>query len=313
MPTNTLEKGTGLQPLPQKELGARRDFDHAQVFGAAKLVDLPEEYLVGKPLTIKDQGYLDFCAAYASTEVSEFQEAVELNPHFAFMVAKYLQGPDAWRTWGIDLRAMCEAHVKVGCIEEGQFPFINDDRRFDRDFLADWRNWPLEEMKLLAADHKKESYWDADTGGYSRFDNLRSTMYVARLEERSILTGTLWRKSWSAAKDGVIPETGWENEKGEGHAIEILGWVKKTLTGVELPAPHAVVVNSWGTDVGDHGLFYFPASVIDKEFSFGSFTFRDLPKDKAIQHLDFGILATDGLLVKLWKTIAGIIASYFTH
>lgn len=302
-----LPRGSGLLPLPPKLGDERPDFPHAAVFGSPAPETLPLEYKVGEPLIIKDQGGLDFCAGFAASEVSEDQELIELNPHFSFMIAKKLMNDDAWKSWGIDLRSMCDGAVKVGFIEERQFPFINDDRRNDRNFLADWENWPLEEMELLAESHKKESFWDAATGPYDLFDNIRAAMWAARQEARSVLTGCLWRNgSWvSSDAKGVIPKE--YGPDGSGHAFKVLGW--KQING----EPYLIIQNSWGSDVGDGGLFYFPREVVNKEFIYGSFTFRDMPKEEAVYYVDNGITVFDSLLQKLWKVLWTWLSSFFTH
>lgn len=295
MEPSTFSLPTGaLHPLTKDE----HDFKVlGGVFNVPKLEDLPEEFYNAELMGVKDQGNKDFCAGYASAAVSEDQEAVELNPEYSFMVAKRLlmeKDPEAWRSWGVDLRTMAQGAVKVGFLEQNDFPFAADDRRDDRDFLANPANWPAE-LDLLAATHKKGSFWDASEGPYDLFDNLRATIWMNRYEARSILTGCLFRWDWMRARGGVIPKE--YGATGEGHAIKAFGW-KKIDDEV-----HLVIVNSWGLDAGDSGLFYFPREVVNKEFTYGAYTYRDMTKEDAQTYIETGIKPADKWYVKLWKVV----------
>ncbi len=104
---------------------------------------------------------------------------------------------------------------------------------------------------MLAADHRKASYFDVD-GPHDTFDNIRNVIWQNRSEHRSVLTGTLWRKEWTEYGDGIIPTEYGQDSIG-GHAIKVFGWME--VKG----EPHLIVQNSWGTDIGDKGLFYFSA------------------------------------------------------
>ena len=291
--------GTGLQMLPTD----KRDFSHAVVFGALAVDYLPkDDFFSSELLGIKDQGPYDFCAGFAATEISEDQEAVELNPFFTFAAAKRLLGGDAWKAWGLNLRDVCEAGTKVGFLEEEYYPFAN---RTDltRDFLANPANWPAD-LDMLAADHRKASYFAVD-GPHDTFDNIRSVMWQNRMEARSVLAGCAWRYSWNNAKGGIIPRTGWENEKGFGHAFKVFG--QMWLDDPENPGKKAlylVMVNSWGPKVGDNGIFYFSREVVNREFSpYGAFTFKDLPKSDAKFHNDNGVCVDASVVTKLIKAI----------
>lgn len=299
MTKETKKTGFGLQQLPQDN----RDFSHATVFGAVAISDLPTgDFFVSETLGIKDQKNKDFCAAYAVSAVSEDQEGIELNPEFLFKTAKKLIGGESWKDWGLNLRDVCNAIVKVGSLEQQFYPFEGKVEDTDRNFLANPANWP-EDLDMLAADHRKNSYFAVD-GPYGIFDNIRMTMWKNRNEARSVLTGVKWRYSWNSAPRGIIPVTGWENDPGEGHAIKVFGQAlldnpnKKGEKKLYL-----VVQNSWGLKVGDGGFFYFPAEVVNKEFTYGAYTFKDMPRDYAQYHNENNICVDQSVIEKFIKVL----------
>lgn len=280
------KKGYGLQPLTED----KRDFSHDVVFGSPKLAELPTgDFFVSHPLKIKDQGMTDFCAGYAAAAVSEDQEDVEINPEYTWQIAKAMIGEEAWKEWGMNLRDICKAAVATGFLDQEYYPFENQE--VDRDFLANPANWP-KDLAMLAADHRKNSFFAVD-GPYDTFDNFRAVMYANRTGRRSILTGVKWRQSWEATPGGVIPKS--YEEEGTGHALKIFG--QMDIHG-EL---HLVAQLSNGEEIGDKGLFYFPREVINKEFVFGAFTFKDMPKDYAQYHNENGIRITDNVFLKFIK------------
>jgi len=307
MPTDTeniLPRGTGLKPL---EHDTTQDFQLlGGTFKVPALDELPAEFYVGELIGIKDQGQTDFCAGYATAAASEDQEMVELNGPFSFMAAKKLLGekdPDAWKSWGLNLKDVCEASVKIGALEEQDFPFRNDDRAGDRDFLANPENWP-EDVFILAEEHKKGSFWDATKGPYDLFDNLRASLWLNRNEARSIITGVVFRRSWARTEEGIIPHNGYEND-GEGHAMKAFGWT--TIEGEVFLA----VVNSWGRDVGAQGIHYFPREVVNREFHFGGYTLKDMSREDAETYIEYGFTPDDTPIQRLWKVVFVIIKRFF--
>lgn len=267
--------GGGLQALPKDD----RDFSFGAIFGLPKLEELPDEYIVGKPIRIKDQGNTDMCTAYALTAVSEDQELVELNPFYTFGKTKQIMGD--WESWGADLRSACKSAVDYGFIPTDGIIKVPDDE--DRDKAANWANWP-QESDQQAARHKKRSYF-AVTGQYDTFDNLRATLWQNRAEERSVLAGCTWRQEWTRASGGIVPYI--YGNGGFGHAFKIFGW-KKILTaysrvdgGEQFFETYLMAQLSNGTEIGEDGIFYFPREVVNKEFTFGLFTFKDMPREEA--------------------------------
>lgn len=308
---NTTEKlkivPGGLLPKPEN----KKPYSLTTVFGAPKIEDLPTgEFFVGEPMEIKNQDInypSDFCASYGASEVSEDQEMVSLVPEWTFAQAKRLIIEDNELTdeneiqnvihaWGLNLDDICRAAVHYGFLERDYDPFhCETEQRPERNFLADYRNWPVD-LEMLGSEHRKNSFFECD-GPYDTFDKLRAAMYLNRKERRSILTGAFWRRSWQDAKDGIIEDRDYSNERGGGHAFKIFG---QLIINGEI---HLICQLSNGDKVGDKGLYYFPRGVVNKEFTFGAYTFKDMPAGIAKYHSENGLRIDDSPIAKLFKVL----------
>jgi len=294
------DKGHGLLPLPPNP-GKRKDISHAVVFGVLGANELPTgDFDVATPLKIKDQKDLDFCTAFASTEITEDQELEEMDPLFQFAAIKKVMGE--FTSYGADLRSAGLALVNFGSLPQRLAPYRIGEKT--RDFLANWKNYPAD-LWVRAQPFKKKTMFFVG-GPHDLYGNIIMTLWQNRQEKRSVLLGVLWRKSWTYAPGGVIPETGWENEPGEGHCIKGFGQAikdgKETLK----------IQNSWGEDVGDRGIFYFPRSVVNSQFGpFGQITFKDMDPEDAHYYNENNISLNDNWIVQLLKIFANILSELF--
>lgn len=285
-------KGTGLQPLP-KNPGKRKDISHARVYGVLGASELPtEDFDVATPLRIKDQGYLDFCGGFASSEVTEDQEGKEMDALFQFAAIKKQKGE--YKSWGTDLRTAGMALVTFGSLPQTLAPFTIDDG--DRDFLANWANYP-DALWKAALPQKKKTMFFVD-GPHDLFDNIRMTLAQNRQSRCSVLLGVMWRDAWTDSPDGLIPE--WtplgKDEHAEGHCLKGFGQITKD------GSLRLKIQNSWGKNVGDEGIFYFPRSVVNNEFApFGQILFRDMDPEDAHYMNDHAITVKDNWIVALIK------------
>lgn len=305
----------GLLPKPE----GKQAFSLTTVFGAPNVKDIPEDdFFVGEPLEIKNQDInypSDFCGAYGATEVSEDQEMVAMTPEWTFAQAKRIMIREKnakteeeiqaiLAEFGLSLDDVCHAAVNYGFIEREYDPFHCDtENRPDRNFLADYRNWPAD-LEMLGSDHRKNSFFECD-GPYDTFDKIRVAMYLNMKEHRSVLTGALWRHSWQDAPGGIVEDRDYSSEQGGGHAFKVFG--QMYMNG-EI---HLVCQLSNGPLVGDKGLYYFPRGVVNREFNFGAYTFKDMSKDIARYHSENGLQFDENPLVKLvmvlWSAFLEII------
>lgn len=257
----------GLRPTPIDE----RDFKLGAAFGHAVLSGLPDEYQVGEPLVIKDQGPgTDMCTAYALTAVSEDQEGVVLDPFYTFGKTKQITNDPA--AWGADLRSACKSGVsdpKRG----GGFLEIKDittvvapANQTLRDEAADWKRI-TKDQDFWAKKHAKKSYFSVE-GPYDTFDNMRSAMWQLRSEKRSVFTGCEWRKSWTTGGGTIFVAN---REQSFGHAVKAYGW-EDDFMKLQL---------SNGVGIGDGGKFKIHRNAVNTAFTFGAYTLLDMPREDA--------------------------------
>ena len=273
-----IEKNKNIEGGLKRERKDPRDYSFQGIFGA---VEVPiGDFVVAEPLEIKDQevNVADGCTGYSLSAVSEDQEGVALSPEFTFAMIKKIEGN---LSWGGGLRSGCKAAVKVGFIEKSDVPFNVSEK--DRNFLANHLNWPWE-LQLKAQKHAKQSFVRVD-GGPTTFDAIRAALWQNRGQKQSVYTGCVWRPGWLGAPGGIIPKE--PKSGGVGHAIKAFGI--KYIKG----EPYLMVQNSYGTDVGDKGIFYFPKAVVQREFTFGAYQFVDMPQTEIK-----GILREKGLLIE---------------
>lgn len=198
------------------------------------------------------------CHSFAGCAVAEDQDGVDLSPEWLAAQVYKLNGTG---DVGSNLRSVCKTLCGYGDIKKSIAPFSIDTH--SREFLADWKNWP-HELNDKALDYLKKSYFRVD-GPHDLFDDMRLTLWDNRAEKRSILTGTWWYLAYNGS--AIIPKTA-TGERG-AHALKVCGW--KKING----ETYLIAQNSWGKLVGDNGLFYFPREVVNRDFTFGSFTFKD--------------------------------------
>lgn len=261
--------GTGLRETPLDE----RDYQLGAVYGLIDIKKVPMGNFNLPRVKIKNQGSKDFCGTYMATSASEAQEEIELGPDWQFSQVKKMQGE--YESWGTDLRTAMLSLVKIGSIpKEVEDEFLKRQGYLaeDRDFLANWNNWP-ESFNKIAEKHKKRTLFEVK-GPYDAFDNVRAALWQHRNDRCKVAMGVMWRYNWNNAPGGIIPLEA--EGPGEGHAI--LG-VDQVYKNGEL---YIVIPNSWGEEVGDKGVFYANREVFNAHFAnFKFFMVKDLPKEVA--------------------------------
>lgn len=233
-----------------------RDFSHSKVFGQIDIGQIPDNFMVSEPLEIKQQYDSDQCVAFSCCALSEAQENVLLSPEWFFYKMK-----NGDTSWGADLRTGCRTAVNVGFIEQKDAPYTLKEYTSKDLVLATWS----ESLDEKAKEHKKISYFKVD-GYENTFDAFQSTLWQNRMEQRLILTGVNWCREWTHS-NGIINEMG---TSSFGHAFSIIG--KKTIDNKEY-----LIAQLSNGNIGEKGLFYFERSIVNEAFTFGAYTFKDMP------------------------------------
>lgn len=291
MKPNTQNFG-GLLELEKDE----RDLTVGQLFSLPDLKDIPDEFDVSEPLVIKDQQADDFCFAFATSSISEDQEAVELSPFFqAYATKTIVQNND--KTWGADLRSAALSAVNVGSLESS---LTDVGITVDRDVVLDPKTWSADQM-ANAETHKKASFAMV-VGQYDHFDNIRATMWYFKDNKKSVLVGLTWCAEWLSANAGIIDFMG---QPISGHAFKIFG-VAKRFGQLFLKAQL-----SSGTGVGEGGIFYISREVMNSGKPFGAIVFTDYSKDTLQQHQDANIKVDVNVIIKTILFVIDTLQNYF--
>ena len=300
MPNENIKIGTGLEWKPRDP----RNLSFARVFGVAQLTEIPENFLVDEPLAIEDQGLSDQCTAEGSCAVSEDQEMVRLCRHYTFFKTK-VEVQKSPESWGAPLLDAVKTHQKFGALERIYCPWCNNDVIPSREEVLNPENWD-KDQDAMALEHLKDSYFECD-GPYDTFDNLRSALWMNRQELRSVFTGCWWQGAWqSVGKDGIIPMTVKQGDAQSGHAFKAYGWKK---IGDET---YLVCQLSNGDSIGDKGTFYFPRNIVNDLFVFGSFTFKDISREKAEFYNHYRVHWDAPFWEKVMKVVPKAIGEYIT-
>jgi hypothetical protein len=180
----------GLHPIKNDA----RDFSLAGVFDQIRVEEIPAiDFIVAKPLRIKDQGDTDYCSAYAVIEASEDQEEIELLPEYQFFKTKYLMGD--YESWGADLRTACKVAVRYGSLPVAGFEHLMN---LPRSIVVNPHSW-MKSLDTIAKRYSKETYFKID-GRYDLFDNIRCALWQHRAEKRSIVAlGAEYITEWVPA------------------------------------------------------------------------------------------------------------------
>ena len=282
----------GLLPLKED----KRDFKHSQVFGSTPLVPLLD-FNVSNTSKIKNQFDTDFCAGFSTAEDNEDIQGKIFCPLYQFSKISQIKGD--YTSFGADLRTACKSLVKFGSLPIEDSPYIHDPTNpnsKDRDFLANWTNWPSQ-LDIKAGLYKCGSYYSVDGNG-DHFDNIRCILWQNKDQHIPVEFGVMWRPEWTYAPNGIIPEATYTTPAGDGHALKICG--QKIINGQF----YLVVQNSWGEQYGDKGYYYFPRSVINIEVNmFGAFTMKDMDAVTAQTYISYNLTTQDGLISMIVKII----------
>ncbi len=267
-----------------------RDFVVGGLFDLPDPKTLPPDFNVPSTSFVKDQGFSDYCSAYASTAVSEDQELIELSPEFQFFCTKQIEGNS---DFGADLRDAAKSFVKYGSLEKH---LTNFNCYSSRQQILDPKSWTPDQI-ASAKKHLKASYIKV-IGPYDAFDNVRCTMAYFKDDFRSVFTGIDWCREWLSSIGGII------NAQGtviSGHAFKVKGW--KTIGGI----PYMKCQLSSGVSEGDGGYFYMTREIFNKTVPYGAFMFSNYTKDYLQYHTDNSVKVDTNVILKTLQVIINMV------
>lgn len=233
-----------------------RDFSHHKIFGSVALSDLPLEFSIATP-QINNQGTSDFCPGESTSEAAEDFYNETFSPEYSFAKIKEILGN--WQQPGADLRTAMKAGIKYGFCPQNLAPLNLASN--GRDQCANPANWPLS-CDLAAGPYKFGGFLAVDGPG-DTFSNIQNALFTQKM---AVVAGSNWYADWEQDPGGIIPKT-YSILFSTLHATNFFGW--KQING----QPYLMLQNSEGEDVGDRGIYYFPRSVVNKEFNDGLFYF----------------------------------------
>jgi hypothetical protein len=286
-----------MNPITLKPSGLRkpkydpRQFKFEKAFGAIPQT-IPDEFIIGEPLEIFNQGTSDMCVGFAVAGVSQLQEGVVLSPEWQFSKIKELMGGNL-SSFGSDPQKGVKSAVNFGSLEKKESPYSLENK--DRNFLADYRNWDSS-LEKKALPHRKGAYFVINPN----FDSIRSALWhsftATNLRDKSaVVVGAYWQPDWNTSVMDKV--TGYS--KDYPHAFYLIGSKK---IGNE---PYLVGVNSYGEEYGDKGLFYLSKEVVNKYMMF-AYTFKDYDPNNYNQNYQTILAWLWDILMSLKKTLNGI-------
>lgn len=217
------------------------------------------------------------------------------DPLYQFSKIKQIRGE--YMQWGANLRDAANALIKYGSIPKNKSPFTYDEGKTtdrDRNFLANWQNWPAT-LDIIAAKNKLGAFYSPD-GPYDAFDDMRSALYLNSKSGQyaGAIIGLNWRPEWTYAPGGVIPDIS-QPSSGGGHLMFVRG--QEIINGV----PKIKIEQSWSDKFGNKGIFYFGRDTYNSEAAagFGAFIFKK--KSLALE------TPNSSLITNIWNAVAEFI------
>lgn len=204
-----------------------KDYDHFKTFGVALTPFLAELLFLSD---ILDQGNSPKCTAYSAVAVRTSMKSRDYDPDSQWGAELTFMGVQTAQ--GSDI----ETEASVG-VETGFMPVVGSGIP-------------------VYTDRASAYFWVHKAPSLDMFDSIRTTITQIR---QPLMCGIAWYADWNTAPGGIVPYS-FKHLMG-GHALKIAGW--KTINDI----PYLAIQNSWGEDVGDNGVFYFPREVANKIFT----------------------------------------------
>ena len=221
-----------------------------------------------------NQGEHPLSAAICVAVTCQHGDSDSYDPLYTYVMARSLsKRRNPLQGCGVDLRDVCKSVVKFGVLPSTMAVFGVEDPASRWGVMEEWHRATRGTMPAVhkaAASLRKRAYFaiDPPPQGVDLFDAIRSASYSLLAARRPVLAGVKWRREWTVSPSGLIPYTRFKG--GVLHAVRIVG--QKMISGIA----HLVVVPCLGSAVGEQGTFHFSREVVNREFRYGCFAFRDM-------------------------------------
>lgn len=188
------------------------------------------DFIVTKPLEIKNQKRTDFCLACVISSIAEQYVGEPCEESYLFAAGKKVSGEPLAKS-GVSPRDLIEAAIQYGVLPKRIAPYSLETHK--RDFLADWGNW--KEFEGQAIKPFKSSF------RVRGFDKAIETM---KSENTTLLCGLYWQYFFDEKR--LIDFHGEEYNKLAPHEVRIIGVENDQL----------VIQNSQLVGVEDNGMWH---------------------------------------------------------
>ena len=189
-----------------------------------------DNFIVSKPLEIKNQKLTDFCLACVISSMAEQYVGEPCEESYLFAAGKKVSGEPLLKA-GVSPRNLIAAVIEYGVLPKRRSPYSLETH--DRNFLADWKNW--EDLKYRSIKPFKSSF------RVRGFDKVIETM---KSHNTTLLCGLYWQHFFN--KGILIDHNGEETNNLAPHEVRIIGVSNDQL----------VVQNSKGLESGENGIWY---------------------------------------------------------
>jgi C1A family cysteine protease len=237
--------------LPKYHLVADKHDERDLVFEATRKpknklpdsIDLRDKF----PAEPFDQGQLGSCTANALVGLREYLEVIDQKPYthlsrlFLYYFERYIEG-----TVNEDSGAMLRDGMKV-LQKLGVCPELDDEYNIKK-----FTQKPSDQAIADASQFKIKEY--------HRITSIKGVQQ-ALVEGQPVAIGFMVYESFESydvAENGIVPIPKAGEQKLGGHAVLVVGY--KNIND----KLHFIVRNSWGTDWGDKGYCYIPATFVTK-------------------------------------------------
>lgn len=183
------------------------------------------------PLEIKRQTGMtsDFCTGCVIASIAEPCVGEPCDEAYSYAMAKRISG-DPISKFGINPISTLLGAIKYGVLPKSKSPYRAGT--YNRDFLADWKNWESSE-DFVAKPFK----------AYKRVYDIKSA-----LKESTLMARMYWQEAWDHSP--YVESVG-EYNRLSPHEVRILGFEKG----------YYVIQNSRGTSLGDKGIWYIAEDI----------------------------------------------------